>query len=184
MAVTLRVRVAVSGTVIELRKGRNCRSESEPKSGKPNNQVMFNVLISGKLSKPPKLATGRNGQPYCTASIRVPVQGQREDEPDAVFASVIAFGEDAEKLGRLLQGDAVSVSGSARLSQWEKEGRAMTGLNVTATAILSAYDLRKRRGEIGGQNSMRTNRPNPPGSFPQQAAIFDAGDDFDDELSF
>lgn len=145
---------------------------------------MFNVLISGKLSKPPKLGVGRNGQPYCTASVRVPVQGQREDEPDAVFASVIAFGEDAEKLGRLLQGDAVSVSGSARLSQWEKEGRAMTGLNVTATAILSAYDLRKRRGENSGHTAMRANKPNPQGAVPQRAAIFDAADDFDDELSF
>lgn len=145
---------------------------------------MFNVLISGKLSKPPRLGMGKNGQPYCTASVRVPVQGQREDEPDAVFASVIAFGEDAEKLGRLLQGDAVSVSGSARLSQWEKEGRAMTGLNVTATALLSAYDMRKRRGEGSGHYPVRANNPNAPGAVRQQAAIFDAADDFDDEVSF
>jgi|694.fasta_scaffold68976_5 single-strand DNA-binding protein len=145
---------------------------------------MFNVLISGKLSKPPKSGTGKNGQPYCTASLRVPVQGQREDEPDAVFASVIAFGEDAEKLGRLLQGDAVSVSGSARLSHWEKDGRAMTGLNVTASAILSAYELRKRRGESNERNEFRAYLPSTSGMARQQPAIFDAPGDFNDELAF
>lgn len=145
---------------------------------------MFNVLISGKLSKPPKSGTGKNGQPFCTASIRVPVQGQREDEPDAVFASVIAFGEDAEKLGRLLQGDAVSVSGSARLSHWERDGRAMTGLNVTATAVLSAYELRKRRGESNDRNEVRAHLPHKSGVARRQPAIFDAPDDFNDDLTF
>jgi single-stranded DNA-binding protein len=145
---------------------------------------MFNVLISGKLSKPPKSGMGKNGQRYCTASIRVPVQGQREEEPDAVFASVIAFGEDAEKLGRLLQGDAVSVSGSARLSHWEKDGRAMTGLNVTASGILSAYELRKRRGEGNERPEVRSHLPSTSGTARPQPAIFDAPDDFDDEVSF
>jgi hypothetical protein len=47
----------------------------------------------------------------------------------------------------LLIGDAVSVAGSARLSQWERDGKQITGLNVTASGILSAYDRRKRSGE-------------------------------------
>ena len=145
---------------------------------------MFNVLISGKLTKPPRPGTGKNGQPYCTASLRVPVQGQREDEPDFVFASVIAFGADAEKLGRLAQGDAVSVSGQARLSHWEKEGREMTGLNVTVTALLSAYDIRKRRGETGERNEARSNVPPPAPSPRQQPAIFDESGDWSDEISF
>ena len=116
---------------------------------------MFSVLLSGKLTKDPKPGVGRNGQPFCTASIRVPVQGQKEDEPDFAFASVIAFGEDAEKLSRLLIGDAVSVAGSARLSQWERDGKQMTGLNVTVTGILSAYERRKRSGEPERQSDDR-----------------------------
>lgn len=145
---------------------------------------MFNVLISGKLTKPPKPGTGKNGQPYCTASVRVPVQGQREDEPDFVFASVIAFGADAEKLSRLAQGDAVSVSGQARLSHWEKDGREMTGLNVTVTALLSAYELRKRRGDPSERNEVRTNVPSSAPSARQQPAIFDETGDWNDEISF
>ncbi len=144
---------------------------------------MFSVLLSGKLTKDPKPGVGRNGQPYCTASIRVPVQGQKEDEPDFAFASVIAFGEEAEKLSRLLIGDAVSVAGSARLSQWERDGRQMTGLNVTASGILSAYDRRKRSGESERQSDDQDHTlsygrlVNPSQNQP-------AEEDFSDDLRF
>jgi single-stranded DNA-binding protein len=109
--------------------------------------MSLNVLITGKLMKPPKPGTSRTGQSYCTASVRVPIQASQDNEPDSVFASVIAFGEEAEKLGRLVVGDSISVSGSAKFSIWERDGKEMTGLNVTATGILSAYELKKRRGE-------------------------------------
>lgn len=143
---------------------------------------MFSVLLSGKLTKDPKPGVGRNGQAYCTAPIRVPVQGQKEDEPDFAFASVIAFGEDAEKLSRLLVGDVVSVTGSARLSQWERDGRQMTGLNVTVTGILSAYDRRKRSGESERQGddpeqTLSYGRLVSPGTQP-------AEEDFSDDLGF
>ncbi len=144
---------------------------------------MFSVLLSGKLTKDPKPGVGRNGQPYCTASIRVPVQGQKEDEPDYAFASVIAFGEDAEKLSRLLIGDAVSVAGSARLSNWERDGKQMTGLNVTVSGILSVYERRKRSGEPSRQSEERDQTlsygrlVNPSQNHPAEAG-------FDDDLSF
>ena len=144
---------------------------------------MFSVLLSGKLTKDPKPGVGRNGQAYCTASIRVPVQGQKEDEPDFAFASVIAFGEDAEKLSRLLIGDAVSVAGSARLSQWERDGKQMTGLNVTVSGILSVYDRRKRSGEPERQSDDRDpslsygRLVNPGRNQP-------AEEDFNDDHSF
>lgn len=144
---------------------------------------MFSVLLSGKLTKDPKPGVGRNGQPYCTASIRVPVQGQKEDEPDFAFASVIAFGEDAEKLSRLLIGDAVSVAGSARLSQWERDGKQMTGLNVTVSGILSVYERRKRSGEFERQSEERGQAlsygrlVNPGQNHPPKEG-------FDDDLSF
>ena len=144
---------------------------------------MFSVLLSGKLTKDPKPGVGRNGQPYCTASVRVPVQGQKEDEPDFAFASVIAFGEDAEKLSRLLIGDAVSVAGSARLSQWERDGKQMTGLNVTVSGILSVYDRRKRSVEPERQSDDRDpslsygRLVNPGRNQP-------AEEDFNDDHSF
>ena len=144
---------------------------------------MFNVLITGKLTKMPKLALGKNGAPYCTAALRVPVQGNREDEPDHLFASAIAFGADAEKLGRLATGDIVSLSGNARLSHWEKDGRTQTGVNVTVNGVLTVYQIRQKRGEpfetpadrpISHLSVSRINRQPQP-------AIFAGADDFDDE---
>ena len=144
---------------------------------------MFNVLITGKLTKMPKLALGKNGAPYCTAALRVPVQGNREDEPDHLFASAIAFGADAEKLGRLATGDIVSLSGNARLSHWEKDGRAQTGVNVTVNGVLTAYQIRQKRGE---PLETPADRPISHMSVPRinrqpQPAIFAGADDFDDE---
>ena len=144
---------------------------------------MFSVLLSGKLTKDPKPGVGRNGQPYCTASIRVPVQGQKEDEPDFAFASVIAFGEDAEKLSRLLIGDAVSVAGSARLSQWERDGKQMTGLNVTVSGILSVYERRKRSGEPERQSEER-GQALSYGRLVNPGQNHPAEEGFADDLSF
>ena len=144
---------------------------------------MFNVLITGKLTKMPKLALGKNGAPYCTAALRVPVQGNREDEPDHLFASAIAFGADAEKLGRLATGDIVSLSGNARLSHWEKDGRTQTGVNVTVNGVLTVYQIRQKRGE---PFETPADRPISHLSVPRinrqpQPAIFAGADDFDDE---
>lgn len=144
---------------------------------------MFNVLITGKLTKMPKLALGKNGAPYCTAALRVPVQGNREDEPDHLFASAIAFGADAEKLGRLATGDIVSLSGNAKLSHWEKDGRTQTGVNVTVNGVLTAYQIRQKRGE---PVETPADRPISHLSVPRinrqpQPAIFAGADDFDDE---
>jgi len=144
---------------------------------------MFNVLITGKLTRPPRPGVGKNGQPYCTASLRIPIQGQREDEPDHVFASVIAFGADGQKLGRLGPGDAVSLSGNARISQWERDGRIQTGLNVTVTGVLSAYEVRKRRGESDDRPAHSSDDTGTR-KINERPALFDQAGDFEDEISF
>ena len=106
---------------------------------------MLDVLISGKLVRDPVTRTGKSGHPFTTALVRVPV-----DKEEAVLANVIAFGEAGERLGRLKAGDSVSLCGTAKLSEWEKDGEAKHGLSVTASAILTAYDVQKRRGGTDG----------------------------------
>ncbi len=146
---------------------------------------MFNVLITGKLTKPPKLGLGKNGQPYCTATLRVPVQGQREDEPDHLFASIIGFGLDAQKLGQLGQGDALSVSGNARISQWERDGRVQTGLNVTVTGLLSVYEVRKRRGDPAPHHApLAQDVAGHRSCAPERPVLFDQAEAVDDDISF
>jgi single-strand DNA-binding protein len=104
---------------------------------------MLDVLIGGRLVRDPQVRTGQGGKSFTTALVRVPV-GQGEE---SLLASVIAFQAVAERLARLRAGDAVSLTGSARLSSWEKDGETHHGLAVTASALLTAYDARKRRGD-------------------------------------
>jgi single-stranded DNA-binding protein len=140
---------------------------------------MLSILCSGKLLKDPKPGTSKNGNPYCTASLRVPVQANQEGETDAVFVSAIAFGEAAEKLSRLTSGDAVSLTGSAKLSHWTKDGKEQTGLNITVVDLLTAYALKRRRGEA--------DRPKPeakPAGTDSWQVYRQPVGDFDDAPNF
>ena len=129
---------------------------------------MLEVLISGKLFRDPQVRVGQSGKPFTTALVRVPVDNGEE----SILASTIAFGEVGERLARLKSGDAVSIAGSAKLSSWEKDGETRHGLGVTASAILSAYDTRKRRAA-----------PKEPGSAAPEPSK--GGDtDFEDQIPF
>ena len=136
---------------------------------------MLDVLVSGKLFRDPQVRMGQSGKPFTTALIRVPVENGEE----SMLVSTIAFGEVGEKLGQLKSGDAVSLAGSAKLSSWEKDGELKHGLSVTASAILSVHDARKRRETKGPSTSSRSASPEPPRGR-------DGGDtpDFDDEIPF
>lgn len=139
---------------------------------------MLNVLLTGKLAKKPRPGTSRNGSPYCQASVRVPLQANTEGEAESIFASVIAFGSDSEKLARLAQGDAVSITGTAKLNVWQPQDGSppRPGLDVQATGILTAYELRKRRGSDGNQTDSK------PASHTQPAGRRER--DFDDAITF
>lgn len=108
---------------------------------------MLTVLIAGKLTKDPKTGTGKTGSPWTSATVRVPIQPAAEGANDCVFASCIAFGDEAAKLALLGAGDAVSITGTARLSTWTgKDGVTKPTMDVQAIGILTAYQLRQKRG--------------------------------------
>jgi single-stranded DNA-binding protein len=65
-----------------------------------------------------------------------------EQGEDSLLVSVIAFQETAERLARRRAGDTVSLTGSAKLLSWEKDGETHHGLAVTASALLTTYDVR------------------------------------------
>ena len=61
---------------------------------------------------------------------------------------MIAFSETATRVQALTDGDAVSIAGSAKLTHWTgREGEIRVGLDVVATAVLTPYTARKKRGE-------------------------------------
>ena len=122
---------------------------------------MLNVLLTGKLAKDPKTGNSRNGQPWTAATIRVPLQPNQEGEADSLFVSTIAFGSEAEKLGRLTAGDAVSVTGTAKVSTFTaKDGTVKPSMDVQAVGIMTAYAVRKKRGQDDQGNGQRQQRGN------------------------
>ena len=128
---------------------------------------MLSVLISGKLVREPQTRTGKNGKPFATALIAVPVEAVSEGDEDRVLVSVIAFGPAAEALAALAKGDDVSCAGSGRLSHWTKDGVERHGLAVTAHRVLSAYARRKtQKAQDNGREPAATAGPGFDESYP------------------
>jgi single-stranded DNA-binding protein len=119
---------------------------------------MIDALVTGKLIRDPALKTGPSGKPYCNFLLSVPTG---DGEP--VIVSGIAFAEVAERIGKLGKGDAVSVAGSLKPTEWTDKttGETKHGLNITVSAALSAYDVKKRRGNAESGESRR-----PPQGAP------------------
>ena len=103
---------------------------------------MIDALISGKLIKAPELKTGQSGKHYTQFLLSVPTG---DDKP--VIVSGMAFTETAEKIAKLGKGDALSIVGSLKPSEWvdKATGLVKHGLSVTVSSSLSAYDIKKRR---------------------------------------
>jgi single-stranded DNA-binding protein len=112
---------------------------------------MIDALISGKLIRDPVLKTGSSGKPYCNFMLSVSADDER------VIVSGMAFGGVAERIGKLNKGDALSVTGSLKPSEWTDKttGETKHGLNVTVSAALSAYDVKKRRGSTVNEKQDR-----------------------------
>jgi single-strand DNA-binding protein len=103
---------------------------------------MIDALISGKLIKSPELRTGQSGKYYTQFLLSVPTG---EDQP--IIISGMAFQDVAEKISKLGKGDALSVAGSLKPSEWTDKatGALKHGLSITASSSLSAYDIKKRK---------------------------------------
>jgi single-stranded DNA-binding protein len=103
---------------------------------------MIDALIAGKLIKQPLLKTGQSGKSYCQFLMSVQV-----GEPQPIVVSAIAFEAVADRIAKLGQGDAVSVIGSLKPSEWQDKttGETKHGLSITVNNALSLYDIKKRR---------------------------------------
>lgn len=102
--------------------------------------VMLSALASGTLVANPVQRETAAAKPYVTAQIRTPT------EDDAVIISVIAFDPGTcSALAKLKKGDALSVTGRAKLAKWQGREGERTGLQMVAEAILTAYQARSKR---------------------------------------
>jgi single-stranded DNA-binding protein len=103
---------------------------------------MLDCLLTGRLIKGPELKTGKSGKAYAHFMLSVSV-GDAEN----IVVSGIAFESVAERLAQLKKGDALSVAGALKPSEWidKATGETKHGLSVTVNQVLSVYDIQKRR---------------------------------------
>ena len=129
---------------------------------------MIRALISGTLYGRPQARTSQAGKPFATAKVR----GDGKNGEN-VWCSIIAFGEQADRLMTLGDGAALSVSGRAEINAWlDKQGEPRAGLSLVADEIATLKGKpRPAPVEVQGQ-PRRPPRPAPVATGP----------DFDDEL--
>lgn len=102
---------------------------------------MLSVLAAGTLVRDPQSRQGSSGRSFASAAMRVGVEGA-----DAVLVSLVAFRSSAiDALTALTKGDALAVTGRAKLTSWEKDGEQHHGLSVVAEHVMTPYQIEKRR---------------------------------------
>lgn len=159
--------------------------------------MSINILAAGNLVKDPVQAQSKGGNPYVRATVKT-AQTNREGESEAIFVSVMAFGSEGEKLGKLKAGDAVSVAGKATLGTFtNKQGNTTASLSVMASGVLTVYGVSKRRADPeSSRHAQRSDGSHDPdgGAFRRYAEAMSPGmqgrsiasdlPDFNDEISF
>jgi single-stranded DNA-binding protein len=98
------------------------------------------AMISGVLHRAPEKRTSKtSGKDFTTATIR-------EGAGDAAtWWNVIAFGEAADDLLQLRDGDAVCVCGAFTVETYEKDGETRIGRRIVADRV-EALRLRRKAG--------------------------------------
>jgi single-stranded DNA-binding protein len=87
---------------------------------------MIRALVSGTLYGDPEQRVAKSGSTYTTAKLRA--DGK---DGSSVWCSLIAFGDQAERLMTLKANAALSVSGKAELQAWlSKTGEPAAGLSL------------------------------------------------------
>ena len=95
--------------------------------------MTFRALIEGSLFGEPVRRTGASGKPFVTAKIR---SGTGGEESGALWVSVIAFGDTADRLAELHDRADLSVSGRAELTCYQaRAGEHRAGLSLVIVQI-------------------------------------------------
>jgi single-strand DNA-binding protein len=131
--------------------------------------IMLSALITGTLATDPKHGTSQTGTTWSSCVVRVPCGQNRETgDQESAFVQLACFGSHAEALARLGKGDSISAQGQLKPTVYQKDGQERHGLSLTATAILTAYQIKKKRGDDQGKASGKAKRAHGHGSDREQ----------------
>jgi single-stranded DNA-binding protein len=105
-------------------------------------------LVSGKVYGRPEQRVGNtSGKPFVTAKVRAAT-----NSGETLFVNVLAFDTHAQAaLLALSDGDAVSLAGTLTPKVWtDREGQARPSLDMIASGVLTAYQVRRKRDAVAG----------------------------------
>lgn len=125
---------------------------------------MIDALVSGKLYGAPAARTSKTGQSFATARLRAPTASG-----ESFFVSIVAFSESAVRaLLALTDGDSIAVTGELKVSTYTaKDGTAKPSLDLVAHAVLTPYNVTRKRKAINAARSA------PAGDFPDDERWLD-----------
>ena len=113
--------------------------------------MSINALITGKLQGQPEQRTSKAGKTFVSAKLRV------SNGEDSLFAKVVAFSaEPCRILLALGAGEAIAISGTAKVSAWiDGTGNPKPNLDVVADVVLTSYALQKRRAAVASEHGQQ-----------------------------
>ena len=131
---------------------------------------MIDALIQGKLHAKAQQRTGKAGKPFVTAKVTTMAKDGTQQ-----FVNVIAFAPDAcSALLALQAGDAVALAGELATNIYTgKDGAPRISLDLTAHALLTAYNVTRKRRAVQPQEQPQDSAPPPPEHWPPPDAPFD-----------
>lgn len=148
------------------------------------------VVISGNLTRDPELRATQSGMQVLGLGVAVndrrknPSTGEWEDYPN--FVDCVMFGSRAGSIAQYLsKGSKVAIEGKLRWSQWERDGKRHSKLEVVVDDIefitASKETVRSPAGEIACTTPMAAASVDPTtlGSTPDPACSL-----FDDDIPF
>lgn len=120
---------------------------------------MNRLTIIGNLTRDPELRTTPQGKDVCSIDVAVNRRRKVENQPDADYFRVNAWGELAKTCAKYLaKGRKVAVTGQVSLSKREKDGKFYASIEVFAEDV----EFLSPKGEAESQPQ----EVNPGDDFP------------------
>lgn len=120
---------------------------------------MIRCLVTGRLHDTPQARTSANGNTFAIAKVKA------DDKNGAwVWVSVIAFGQEAERLLPLKQGDTVAIGGRAEIGAWlDKDGNPHGSLSIVVDEIATLRGKPRPPSEARQPSRRPARQPEPAG---------------------
>lgn len=143
------------------------------------------IAVHGRLVAEPQSRITNSGKSMTFARLAVPLPCHTAESGETtLWIAVIAFGRQADALGKHHKGELVSVAGTMQGSQWTgQDGEAHSGWQIFADSVISARTVRPggRKGQQG-QATDALNRAKEQASHADED--IDQTPPFDDEVLF